>query len=127
MLQVDWQGIEDVSRALDRVRSQALPALALAVHQEARTILEASQQLVPVDTGALRQSGVVEGPAISGYEVTMTLRYGDHGRLSYAADQHFNTQYHHAHGQSHYLQQPLFEATEGMAQRLAAHIEGRLR
>lgn len=127
MLQIEWQGIDALSRALDRLRQQALPALALALQQEARSILEASQQLVPVDTGALRASGVTEGPEMDGSTVTMTIRYGDHGRLAYAAAQEFRTDYQHPHGQSHYLSQATFEAVGGMAQRLADHIEGRIR
>ena len=68
----------------------------------ARAILEASQPLVPVDTGALKRSGRVE-PAPKGASV---LVYGG-GQIDYAGVVHYRLDVKHKVGQAQYVGQPL--------------------
>ena len=77
----------------------------------ARAILEASQPLVPVDTGALKRSGRVE-PAPKGASV---LIYGGGGftnprtkkPINYAGYVHYRTDTKHPVGQAQFVGQPL--------------------
>ena len=68
----------------------------------ARAILEVSQPLVPVDTGALKRSGRVE-PAPNGASV---LVYGG-GDIDYAGIVHYKLGVNHPVGQAQYVGQPL--------------------
>ena len=60
MLTVDFVGIPQLTQAFQRLATQAQAALVEAIQEEAQRILDASHQLVPVDTGALVSSGEVE-------------------------------------------------------------------
>jgi len=120
---------------LDTVRQNlvALPAMLLglggiALQQEADAILEASQPLVPVDTGSLRRSGRVDDVVLNGPVVSSGVRYGGRegilGRIpeQYAYIVHENVTTHHPIGQDHYLSLPLFAATSGMLARIAEQL-----
>jgi len=58
--------------------------------------------------------------------VSVALGYGQ-GLAPYAARIEFDVTLNHPHGgQAHFLQQPLFAATNGFAQRIAAALAGQL-
>lgn len=119
MVRVEWQGLAEMVQAFDRLRAQALPAMGVALGREGDAILQQSQALVPVDTGALRDSAMRIGPETTRTAVVVELRYGRFGLVPYALEQHENVLYQHPHGgQAHYLSQPLFTATSGMVDRL---------
>ena len=121
MVHLDVQGIADVTQHLQRLVTAPPQPLAAALTEEAQAILAVSQQLCPVDTGALVSSGDVEAPRQTGTVTEVT-------RVPYAAIQEFDVTLNHPHGgQAHFLQQPLFAATAGWPQRLAAALQGALR
>jgi hypothetical protein len=123
MFQIDVQGLDQVRDRLRTVLTQMEQAAPGALETEARQILDASYPLVPYLTGALVRSGEVEGAQQEGRSVVVGLRYGDHGAVPYAAIQHEVTTFDHpGGGEDHYLSKPLFAATEGMLDRLAASI-----
>lgn len=117
MLSLTVTGIQDVQNRLARFGTMAERAMLDALQQEAERILEASQPLVPVDTGLLRSTGLVvrepDGAAI---------RYGGFGLAPYAVPVHFRTDVRHPVGQAFYLQEPFFAATSGMLARLVATL-----
>jgi hypothetical protein len=128
MITVELEGIEALRQSWQRLQAQVGPAVAHALKTEADQILEASWPLVPVDTTLLILTGMVEGPTASGHETTVDIRYGGHGLAPYAIVQHENTTFHHPNGgQHHYLSEPVFTATGGMAERLGARIGPALR
>jgi hypothetical protein len=128
MISLDLQGIAQVTQQLQRLVTAPLPAVGEALYEEGNRIMGQSVQLVPVDTGLLRSTSHVARPVTTGARVEVELSYGSHGTAPYAALVEFDVTMNHPHGgQSHYLQAPLFAATQGFAQRLAAAIEGRLR
>ena len=87
----------------------------------ARAILEASQPLVPVDTGALKRSGRVE----KGKKTSSVLIYGGSGFtnprtgrvIDYAGYVHYRLDVKHPVGQAQFVGQPL--RTEGPARKKA--------
>jgi hypothetical protein len=123
MITVTFEGLPELQQALQRLAQQAQQALVLALDAEANRILEASQPLVPLDTGDLVRSGTV----ITNTEGS-EVRYGNFGAVPYALVQHEETSYNHPRGgEHHYLSKPFLEATGDMAQRLAADILPHLR
>src|ERR1043166_799147 len=98
----------------------------IALQQEADAILEASQPLVPVETSSLKNSGKVLDVVIEGTSVRTGVSYGGkegvQGRVpeQYAILVHEDIPHkQHPIGQDHFLSQPAFEATQGMAERIA--------
>ena len=96
---------------LRAVRTRLPDAIKDLNRGNARAILEASQPLVPVDTGALKRSGRVE-PAPKGASV---LIYGG-GRftnprtkkiINYAGYVHYRLNVKHPVGQAQFVGQPL--------------------
>ena len=116
------EGIESVARALAALPGQADVALAKALYEEGLRIMATSQPLVPVDTGLLRSTGAVETENTAGPEAVVKLSYGGGGQAPYAVYVHERVDLHHPVGQHHFLSQPFYEATAGMAERLAASI-----
>ena len=87
---------------LRAVRTRLPDAIKDLNRGNARAILEASQPLVPVDTGALKRSGRVE-PAKKGASV---LVYGG-GPIDYAGYVHYRLDVNHKVGQAQFVGQPL--------------------
>ena len=119
----DVTGIAEMQQRLQAFAAEVTPLLAIALQQEADAILEVSQGLVPVDTGLLRSTGAVSSPTLAGLVAAVEISYGGQGTAPYAAKVHFDTTMRHPRGgQAFYLQQPFFEATNGMLERLADAI-----
>ena len=87
---------------LRAIRSRLPQAIADLNRGNARAILEVSQPLVPVDTGALKRSGRVED-APKGASV---LVYGG-GEIDYAGYVHYRLDVNHPVGQAQFVGQPL--------------------
>lgn len=122
-------GLAELQQRLQALVVEVTPLMAIAVQQEGDAILEESQPLVPIDTGALRESGTVSDAAIMGAVASVQISYGGPGEgfertpSTYAIRVHEDvTMRHPRGGQSHYLSQPFFAATHGMLERLAEAI-----
>jgi hypothetical protein len=95
------------------------------VQAAADVLLEASQRLVPVDTGALRDSGQVTQ---EGLEAAVSYgREDGAGRdgqdtAAYAAVQHERLDYAHPNGQAKYLEQPMSSEREAIVGALAEEL-----
>jgi hypothetical protein len=74
-------------------------ALVQATMQSAYDIFEDSQMVVPVDTGALRASGQVRPPEVSGTNVEVVIGYGGPA-ADYAIYVHEDLEANHAPGTS---------------------------
>jgi len=120
---VEITGVTMILQVLGTLPARVHEATQTALLQEGNQIMGVSQRLVPIDTGLLRSTGAVRpGESPQSQDVVVELSYGGEGLAPYAARQHEDTSYHHDIGQSHYLSEPLYAATEGMAERLAAAI-----
>ena len=106
---------------LRAIRARLPDALADLNRGNARAILEVSQPLVPVDTGALKRSGRVE----KGKGTEAVLVYGGGGFtnprtnrvIDYAGVVHYRKGVKHPVGQDQYVGQPL--RTERLARNKA--------
>jgi hypothetical protein len=136
------EGAGELSRELRRLERKYPEALAAAMFEEGVEIFNESQDQVPVDTGALRRSGIIflrrEG---MGYGVV--IGYG----TEYALPVHENTKADAGRqaraelalsnpgfkprgaqsGKSKYLEDPYLEALPGLVGRIAARTMERVR
>ena len=125
-------GVLDLQARMQVIAQEVVFLGGIALQQEADAILDASQPLVPVDTGSLKASGKVDTISIAGPVVSTAVRYGGtagvQGRVPerYAWIVHEDTTKRHSIGQSHYLSQPTFAATQGMLARIAEQIRNGL-
>lgn len=139
---VSAEGFDDekTRRELRRLERKYPEALAAAMFEEAVEIFGESQEEVPVDTGALRRSGLVFSRRM-GDSIIVVISYG----TAYAVRIHENTSLdekrrHRAEmalsnpgyvprgattGKSKYLQDPFERAVPGMTSRLAARTRAR--
>lgn len=126
LFRVELQGTEDLARALRALNDRAMPALAKALFQEAETIMTASKIICPVETGALRASGVVMPPEQQGTLLSVTMGYGGPA-APYAVYVHERLDLHHAAPtQAKFLERPALEAAAGLEGRLAASLQAEL-
>lgn len=112
---LDFLGSSYLLAKFEKMRDDVPKELDRALYREAQLIFRASQKIVPVDTGVLRSSGVVEKPV--NHEVI--IGYGG-AAAPYAFYVHEDPEAKHKSGKSYkYLEIPLMAATQGMSERLA--------
>ena len=100
--------------------------VARGLYAAGEEVMAASKEIVPVDTGALKSTGVVLKPEISGDQIEVVLGYGGPARnktgkdVGYAWYVHENLENHHFHGngQSKYLERPLTEKVNEISLRI---------
>lgn len=123
MFTLELQGLEALERQWQQLAAQAQQALTQALQQEAEHVLESSLPDVPIDTGLMVSSGMVETKPDGA-----DIRFGGHGLAPYTIRQHEDVTLNHPNGGTHHwLSKALFAATGTMPQRLAADLVPRLR
>ena len=126
LLGLTLDGAEGLQAVLSALAGEATQAAAAALYQEAETIMTASKEIVPVDTGVLRGTGQVTPLEIHGTLVEVILGYGGPA-APYAIVVHEDFMARHKEGQqAKYLEQPMLEAAQGMEGRLAEALRPRL-
>jgi hypothetical protein len=99
-------------------------ALVESLDDETKMILSRSQQIVPVDTSALKQSGRMLGPQVSPSQIKFRIRYGNQITENYAVRQHEDLTLRHKAGkQAKFLEEPAMQAAGNMALRVANRIK----
>ena len=95
-------------------------ALGGALYREAQEIIAQALPITPIRFGPLRRSAQVHEPEYSGATVSVTLGFGNDA-VKYAVYVHENlTARHMPPTQAKFLEIPLNDAVDGMADRLAA-------
>ena len=121
VMSVDVYGADDLLRQLVRMGQNSSAVVGRVMYAYANDVFNRSQYLVPVDTGALRSSGRVEAPVMSGREIVVSIKYGG-AAAPYALYVHEvpppgdegggRTAYHLPPTQWKYLEQPLMETID---------------
>src|SRR5512143_3642237 len=118
-MRIEVNGASAISAKLHAAAEAGPQAVAAALFVEAEAIMTVSkEQYVPVDTGALRASGHVVPPKISGTNVMVELGYGGPS-APYAVIVHEDLTKRHKVGQAKYLEIPLRARLAGMPAVLA--------
>ena len=121
-------GAERMRRTFRRLRSSSvlMRPVAAMLFQEGERIMAQSKKQVPVDTGNLKNTGIVEPPEIQGLEASVLLGYGGPA-VDYAVTVHENLQAKHKVGNALYLERPFNDNLPGAQRRLGVRLRGSLR
>jgi hypothetical protein len=118
-------GLADLQRRMEGLARGINGAAGQALREEAEIEMTEAKMRTPVDTGALRASGRVEGPRVSSDEVAVSLQFGD-AAATYALYVHENLEAHHPVGEAKFLEKTLIESQPHMADRIARRLRGLL-
>jgi len=101
-------GLENVIRNTTILEKDIKRTIGMALFEGSEKVMGEikSIPIVPVDTGVLRNTGLVEPPEPTLDGVSVTLGFGGPAAI-YAAVQHERLDYHHPVGQAKYLEQPV--------------------
>lgn len=128
-------GLDPMRRVLALGGQVAVDTLVHVLRNESLLAFRDSQRRTPHVTGVLRASGVLKPPAVTGTHVEVTMGYGG-AASAYALYQHENLSLNHPDptdsrsdpaGQAKYLEAPVRDQVRGLAGRLRAELETRLR
>jgi len=119
--------IKFLADALARIPKEMPETLGKAIYEEANVIFNESQKIVPVDTGALRASGVVHPPKTEHGRTSVRVTYGGPA-ATYALYVHENLYArHNAPTQAKYLETPLYRQVPVIIKNLAIRISHMIR
>jgi hypothetical protein len=118
---IHFRGTAQVAANL-RTLVRAVPAaVGRALREEAEIEMTEAKERTPVDTGALRASGHVEGPDHQGRAISVDLNYGGPS-APYAVYVHEDLEAHHPVGQAKFLESTLLESAPHLPRRIAARV-----
>ncbi len=115
-------GVKALVANLTGIAAATPKNIAAALYREAQIEMTESKKRVPVDTGALRASGVVQKPVFDGKNISVTLGYGGPS-VDYAFKVHEDLQAFHKVGQAKYLESVILESAPHLAERIAKRID----
>lgn len=140
---IDFTGMEALNAKLAELAATSLAKAGAALRAEAEIEMTEAKRRTPVDTGALRASGHVEGPmadttslvafdvetkvptfggeSARGGEVSVRLVFGGPA-ANYAVIVHYDLDAFHPVGQALYLSSVLEESAPHLAARVAARM-----
>lgn len=114
-------GLGQVQTRLAQLARRYGNAAGRALRAEAEIEMTEAKKRTPVDTGALRGSGHVTGPSISGRDISVELKFGGPA-APYAVRVHEDLQAFHQVGQAKFLESVLNESAPYLRARVAARI-----
>ena len=120
------EGMDKLQNMLKVGGQQATIATARALYSEANKIFIDSQAQVPIDTGALRASGIVTKPYVTGTTAEVQISYGG-AAAPYAVIVHEDLEVNHPVGKAKYLEDPLSQAIPNITKNVANSVEALLK
>lgn len=124
-MKVIFPDLERIQRAITASGPEGVKVAARALRNEAQEAFAASQDEVPVDTGALKASGRVRpesGVYSRGNDVYVEITYGGTA-IDYGVYVHENLEANHPHGKAKYLEDPMVRQINGASGRIADKVE----
>ena len=124
-MKIIFPDLERIQKALAESGQAGAKVAAMALRSEAQDAFAASQDEVPVDTGALKASGRVRpetGVFTRAGEVYVELTYGGTA-TEYSIYVHENLEANHPHGKAKYLEDPMTRQVNGISGRIADKVE----
>lgn len=119
----ELKGTKELSARLKRLGPEAVQAAAASLYQSAEAVMTKSKEICPVQTGALRASGQVGMPEVTGNNVLVELGYGN-ASVDYAVHVHENLQaFHKPPTQAKFLEQPLKESLKDIEDKLKEDLD----
>lgn len=136
LFSITLTGTREVAAEITRQVERVPVLVGSAMYAEAQDIMHASSALVPVDTGQLAGTAMIESPRYEALNVEVVMGYGGTA-APYARVTHENpragktggvspsgAKYQHwaKVGQWKYLEQPFLAAAKGLAERVASRV-----
>ena len=121
-MQLEIKGLDEVRDRLESLGLTIQAKIGAALRAEGELVMTEAKRRTPVDTGALRASGLVTGPKKSGTETAVRLSFGNNA-VQYAIPVHERLGISHKVGRAKYLESAFNEAFAGMAARIADRIK----
>lgn len=126
---------EQILNNLKAYQERLIKQANIFIKQEAELIMTDSKEQCPVDTGALRSSGYVDGDVtVTGSNVSIKLGYGGvatqvnsktgEPTTSYALQVHENLESHHPVGKAKFLEDPFNAHQKDLSARFAESLKG---
>ena len=109
-------GVVEMRRKFERLVREFPEAVGSALHEELEIELLEAKQRTPVDTGALRASGFVEGPKVRRGHISDRIVFGGPA-APYAVIVHEDLEAHHPVGQAKFLESVLVESAPYLLER----------
>lgn len=121
-LVMELTGLDEMVDTISQMARAAGANVTAALRKEAERIMtEVKENRVPVDTGALRASGIV-----TDIEGGVELGFGNN-IVDYAIPVHENLFAHHTVGEAKYLENGINAALPSMSERIARDLDASLR
>ncbi len=121
-MEIRVTGTERLTQRLMRYRDRGPKAMAAALFQIGEQIMGDAKELVPVDTGALRASGVVWTPTVTPERMEVGLSFGGPA-APYALVQHEDLTFFHDDGQAKFLEVPFRAHVSGLGDAIAKAVQ----
>lgn len=115
-------GLDALQARLQQLADDMPNEIGSALRAEAEIEMTEAKRRTPVKTGALRASGMVTGPTVSGGEISVTMSFGG-GAVDYAIEVHENlAMFHPRGGQAKFLESVVLESAPYLGQRVAERM-----
>jgi hypothetical protein len=118
-LELEFKGMDALERNLRALAAEMPDEINVALYQEAEIEMTEAKQRTPVDTGSLRNSGVVQ--RLDG-DAGVRLGFGGPA-ADYAVYVHENLEAHHPTGQAKFLESVLVESAPSLPKRIAERVQ----
>jgi Bacteriophage protein of unknown function (DUF646). len=115
-------GVAKLGNTLRKLARDVPGVVAAALYEEAKIEMREAKRRTPVETGALRDSGLVYKPMIDGSMISCTMTFGVPDPY-YAIYVHEDLEAHHDVGEAKFLESTLLESAPYMARRIKARID----
>jgi hypothetical protein len=115
-------GATEMRETLSRLAELIPGKVSRALYEEAQIEMTEAKRRTPVDTGALRASGLVNKPEVLDRDIKVTLQFGGPS-AGYAVYVHENLEAFHKRGQAKFLESTLLESAPYMAARIGKRID----
>lgn len=122
MADVTLKGTEALRAKLQNLAARMPTAVGDALYQEAQIEMTEAKRRTPVDTGALRASGMVHQPQMLGRDISVALTFGSVA-IGYAVRVHEDLDAFHTVGQAKFLESTLNESRAHLPSRIARRID----
>lgn len=119
-----FENADEIIQAIIASGEEGALAAARALRAEAQEVLAHSQMEVPVDTGALKNSGRIDpivGIKTTANSMEVDVVYGSTA-ADYAVYVHENLESHHPHGNAKFVEGPLLRQMNGISERIADKV-----
>ena len=132
MANITLKGAQEVINAILKVAATSPNKIAAALFREAHVEMTESKKRVPVDTTALKSTGIVEKPQFNGNNISVRLGYGGVAKVvtrkgdtfvGYAYIVHEDLEALHKVGQAKYLSSVIDESRPYMLARIAKRLD----